>query len=83
MKHQKVTRYLNNPSTGSGRRFRAIGHLGQAGGHGMCGRNGFSHFAEVADGASYIACSADSGIGTEGTENGYSDGIFSGDNGGS
>jgi hypothetical protein len=49
----------------------------------MCGRNGFSHFAEVADGASYIACSADSGVGTEGTDNSYSDGIFSGDNGGS
>lgn len=49
----------------------------------MCGRNGFSHFAEVADGASYIACSADSGVGTVGTDNDYSDGIFSGDNGGS
>lgn len=49
----------------------------------MCGRNGFSHFtaAEVAGGASYIACSAGSGVGTVGTDNDYSDGIFSGDNG--
>jgi len=82
VKHQKVTQYFNNPSAGSGRRFGAIGHLGQAGGHGMCGRNGFSHFAaEVAGGASYIACSVGSGDGTVGTDNDYSDGIFFGGNG--
>jgi hypothetical protein len=48
----------------------------------MCGRNGFSHLAaEVAGGASYIACSVGSGDGTVGTDNDYSDGIFFGGNG--
>lgn len=72
MRHQKVTRYLNN--------FIAINQLGQGGGYGMCGRNGFSRFpaAEVAGGTHYIACSARAGVGTG---NGYSDGTFSGDNG--